>query len=77
MRHFLFVLTLLLAPMHLNADILAEANQNFLSPSEAFKISIREIDKNHLEVKWDIAKGYYLYVGMFEFNINDSKTKIS
>ena len=77
MKHFLFILTLALMPMHLNADILSDSDSDFLSPSEAFKISIREVDKNHLEVKWDIAKGYYLYVGMFEFNINDSKTQIT
>ena len=77
MKHFLFILTLALMPMHINADILADSDTEFISPSEAFKISIREVDKNHLEVKWDIAKGYYLYVGMFEFNINDSKTQIT
>ena len=77
MKHFLFILTLALMPMHINADILADSDTEFISPSEAFKISIREVDKNHLEVKWDIARGYYLYVGMFEFNINDSKTQIT
>ena len=57
------------------ADIIKNQVE-FLSPEEAFQPSIRIITNNHLEVTWDIKQGYYLYLGMFEFSVDNSDMRI-
>ena len=48
----------------------------FLSPDEAFKIDYEIVDQNHAKINWIIHPGYYLYMGMFEFESLDTN-KIS
>jgi thioredoxin:protein disulfide reductase len=46
------------------ASLLAVAQTNaggFLEPDAAFSISARALDAIHIEVRYDIAPGYYLY----------------
>ena len=46
----------------------------FLSPDEAFKIVYEIVDQNHAKINWVIHPGYYLYMGMFEFeSLNTNK----
>ena len=52
------------------------SENQFLSPDEAFKVSINYVNDKNIEVIWDIEKGYYLYVGMFDFKLEDSENKI-
>jgi thiol:disulfide interchange protein DsbD len=40
---------------------------DFLDPAEAFKFSAKMVDKDHVEVHYVIAKGYYLYKERFHF----------
>jgi thiol:disulfide interchange protein DsbD len=40
---------------------------DFLDPADAFKFSARMVDKDHVEVHYVIAKGYYLYKDRFHF----------
>lgn len=42
-----------------------------LPPDDAFKISVKAISKDQLEVSWDITDGYYLYRDKLKF---ESKT---
>lgn len=39
----------------------AQAADEFLDPEVAFKLSARALDATHIEVRYDIAPGYYLY----------------
>ena len=43
--------------------------QEFLDPASAFKPSARAIDGRTIEVRFDIAKGYYLYRDKFRLSI--------
>ena len=75
MKKLFLTMTLLLISGLTTADIIKNQVE-FLSPDEAFKPSIKLIENNHLEVSWDIEKGYYLYLGMFEFSVDSSDMKI-
>ncbi len=44
----------------------------FLSPDEAFKINYDIVNENHVKINWNIHPGYYLYMGMFEFQSLDT-----
>ena len=44
----------------------------FLSPDDAFKVSLSYPSNNQLVVTWDIEKNYYLYVGMIDFSLIDT-----
>ena len=75
MKKFFLTLTLLLTSSLATADIIKNQVE-FLSPDEAFQPSIKIITDNHLEVTWNIKEGYYLYLGMFEFSVDNSNMKI-
>jgi len=47
----------------------------FLPPSEAFRPSAQAIDGRTIEVRFDIAKGYYLYRDKFRFAIDAEAAK--
>ena len=53
-----------------------KTNTEFLHPDEAFVPHLSKIDSNHIEIKWDIKDGYYLYMGMFNFQIDSENIKI-
>ena len=71
-----FLTTILLLTSSFAASDIIQNQVEFLSPEKAFQPSIKLIENNHLEVSWDIEKGYYLYLGMFEFSVDSSDTKI-
>jgi thiol:disulfide interchange protein DsbD len=71
-----FLTTILLLTSSFAASDIIKNQVEFLSPEKAFQPSIKLIENNHLEVSWDIEKGYYLYLGMFEFSVDSSDTKI-
>ena len=75
MKKFFLTTILLLTSSFVTADIIGNQVE-FLSPEKAFQPSIKLIENNHLEVSWDIAKGYYLYLGMFEFSVDSPDMKI-
>ena len=39
-----------------------------LEPNKAFRLSARLIDADHLEVRYQIAPGYYMYRDKFKFS---------
>ena len=72
----LFVTMLFLFVSSFSTADIIKNQVEFLSPEEAFQPSIRMITNNHLEVTWDIKQGYYLYLGMFEFSVDNSDMRI-
>ena len=48
--------------------------QEFLDPAIAFKPTVKALDGQTLEVRFDIAKGYYLYRDKFRFSAGDEVT---
>lgn len=56
----LALLALLLAPVH-------AAEDDLLEPEKAFRFSARAVDEQHVEVRFDIAEGYYVYREQFKF----------
>ena len=46
---------------------LAHAGEEPLPPEQAFQPSARWIDAGHVEVRWSVADGYYLYRDRFRF----------
>ncbi|MFZ9610862.1 MAG: protein-disulfide reductase DsbD N-terminal domain-containing protein, partial [Methylococcales bacterium] len=48
------------------------ASNDILPPEQAFKVSVKALTVDQVEVSWDIAKGHYLYSNHIKFI---SKTK--
>ena len=55
---------------------LPDKQPKFLSPDEAFIMSHELINDKHVRVSWKIEPGYYLYMGMFEFESLNKDNKI-
>ncbi len=53
----------------------ANAAQNLLPPEVAFKPSARALDDRTIEVRFEIAKGYYLYRDKFRFAAEPTNVK--
>ena len=56
---------------------LPDKQPKFLSPDEAFIMSHELINDKHVRVSWKIEPGYYLYMGMFEFESLNEDNKIN
>jgi len=50
--------------------------QNLLQPEMAFRFSARALDANTLEVRYNIADGYYLYRSRFKFAAEPATVKL-
>lgn len=61
----LLALVLLFAGAHL-----ARAEEDFLDPEIAFKLTARAVDARTVEVSYTVAPGYYLYREQFKFAAN-------
>ena len=75
MKKLLFIITLIFSTSVFAVDYPGK-QQEFLSPDEAFKMSISDLGNKEIQISWDIEEGYYLYMGMFEFSINQDNVKI-
>ena len=53
----------------------AEA-QNLLQPQQAFEARARFLDEKRIEVRYDIARGYYLYRDKFAFSTDSAKLQL-
>ncbi|MEK9906374.1 MAG: protein-disulfide reductase DsbD, partial [Gammaproteobacteria bacterium] len=58
------------------ASDLPKTQTEFLSPDEAFVVSYELINEKQVNINWNIHPGYYLYMGMFEFESLDQQNKI-
>ena len=52
------------------------AAQELLDPAIAFKFSARALDSSTLEVRYQIAKGYYMYRDRFKFALESEGAKL-
>src|SRR5476649_448817 len=50
--------------------------QELLEPEKAFRFSARLIDANQVEVRFEIAPGYYMYREKFKFDANPSSVTV-
>jgi thioredoxin:protein disulfide reductase len=48
----------------------AKADEAFMPPDQAFRISAKAVTSGQLEISWDIADGYYLYRNKIQFKSN-------
>lgn len=48
----------------------AHAEENFLRPDEAFRLTGEIVDNDNMKVQWKIADGYYLYKSKISFRSN-------
>ena len=62
LRNHLFLLIILCS-----AQLVLAAQQNLLEPEKAFRFSARALDASNIEVRYQIADGYYLYRERFAF----------
>ena len=54
----------------------ARAADEFLDPELAFKLSARALDLQRIEIRFDIAAGYYLYGDKFNVEANPARASI-
>jgi len=66
LRLFFLLLCCVLTPAHA---------QEFLDPAVAFKATAQALDARTVEVRMDIAKGYYLYRDKFRFTVEGDAAK--
>ena len=60
---------------NVHSDGLFSSSKNtFLNVDEAFKISLNKNDNDNLSIKFDIAKGYYLYKDKIKIAIESSRS---
>ncbi len=65
-----WVLSLLLIPAW------SQANPSFLDPEKAFVLSAQMVGPQEVEVRFNIARGYYMYRERFEFALDDPVVKL-
>jgi thiol:disulfide interchange protein DsbD len=67
LKHVL-ILLLLLPAVAVPAD-------DLLAPEQAFRFSARALDAKNIEIRYDIAEGYYLYRDKFKFSADPAEAK--
>lgn len=75
MKKLLSIITLIFSTSVLAIDYPGK-QQEFISPDEAFKMSISKLGDKEIQISWDIEEGYYLYMGMFEFSTDQDNVNI-
>ncbi len=55
----------------------AVAADEYLDPEQAFRLSARALDARHIEVRFDIAPGYYLYHERLNAQLDPEGTKLA
>ena len=54
----------------------ASSADEFLDPEVAFKLSAKALDAQRIEIRFDVAPGYYLYGDKFNVEVNPSNTPV-
>ena len=71
-RKILCLILLLFQTVSYASSSMPTGEPEFLSPDDAFKVSLNYPSDNQLVITWDIEKDYYLYVGMIDFSLIDT-----
>lgn len=75
-RHIAAVLLAILAWLCLAGAALAATEDDFLPPEQAFRFAARQIDDSTVEVRFEVAPGYYMYRERFAFATEPSAVKL-
>lgn len=75
-RHIAAALLAVLAWLCLAGAALAASEDDFLPPEQAFRFAARQIDDTTVEVRFDVAPGYYLYRERFAFATEPGAVKL-
>ncbi|MFJ4292426.1 protein-disulfide reductase DsbD [Cupriavidus sp. NPDC089707] len=75
-RHIAAVLLAVLAWLCLAGAARAATEDDFLPPEQAFRFAARQIDENTVEVRFDVAPGYYMYRERFAFATEPAAVKL-
>ncbi|GLC97753.1 thiol:disulfide interchange protein DsbD [Cupriavidus sp. TA19] len=75
-RHIAAVLLAVLAWLCLAGAAQAATEADFLPPEQAFRFAARQIDDNTVEVRFDVAPGYYMYRERFAFATEPAGVKL-
>lgn len=67
MRHIVAIVLVLLACLVSWSGARAATEDDFLPPEQAFRFAARQLDPKTIEVRFDVADGYYLYRERFAF----------
>ncbi len=67
MRHIVAIVLVLLACLVSWSGAQAATEDDFLPPEQAFRFAARQLDPKTIEVRFDVADGYYLYRERFAF----------
>ncbi|MBC7955487.1 MAG: protein-disulfide reductase DsbD [Cytophagales bacterium] len=55
----------------------AQAADDFLDPEQAFRLSAKALDAQHIELRFDIAPGYYLYHERLKAQVAPDSVKLA
>ena len=58
------------------AGVTSAAQPDLLDPEQAFRFSARAVNESHIEVRYQIADGYYLYRERFAFAVEPAGVKL-
>jgi thiol:disulfide interchange protein DsbD len=75
-RHIAAVLAMMLALLCLAAGASAATEEDFLPPEQAFRFAARQVDPQTIEVRFDVAGGYYLYRERFAFSVQPETVRL-
>ncbi|PLQ01105.1 thiol:disulfide interchange protein [Cupriavidus pauculus] len=76
LRHIVATFLLFLACLVAWGSAHAATEDDFLPPDQAFKFAARQIDPQTIEVRFDVADGYYLYRERFAFAAQPAGVKL-
>lgn len=75
-RHIAAVLAMMVAWLCLAAGASAATEEDFLPPEQAFRFAARQLDPQTIEVRFDVASGYYLYRERFAFSVQPETVRL-
>lgn len=70
------LLLVLLGMLGLQGAARAASEDDFLPPEQAFRFAARQLDDRTIEVRFDVADGYYLYRERFAFAAQPASVKL-
>lgn len=76
LRHIVAMVLALLACLLAWGGAYAATEDDFLPPDQAFKFAARQLDPKTIEVRFDVADGYYLYRERFAFAAQPAGVKL-
>ncbi|SDD68617.1 thiol:disulfide interchange protein DsbD [Cupriavidus sp. YR651] len=76
LRHIVAPLLMIWACLMLNTVAHAASEDDFLPPEQAFRFAAKQIDAKTIEVRFNVADGYYLYRERFAFATQPATVKL-